>query len=63
MFSLPNLVIGLIAIGDNLTFLSIGLVALSAGGGREYFLVGMQEGKVSANPTVHRTRAESRAGL
>ena len=38
MFSLPSLAIGLIAIGDNFTFLSIGLAALCAGGGSEYFV-------------------------
>ena len=38
MFSLPTLAIGVIAIGDNFTFLSIGLVALCAGGGAAYFV-------------------------
>lgn len=38
MFSLPALAIGLIAIGDNFTFLSVGLAALCAGGGSEYFV-------------------------
>lgn len=38
MFSLPSLTIGLIAIGDNFTFLSIGLAAMCAGGGSEYFV-------------------------
>ena len=38
MFSLPSLAIGLIAIGDNFTFLSIGLAALCASAGSEYFI-------------------------
>ncbi len=38
MFSFPALTIGLIAIGDNFTFLSVGLAALCAGGGSECFV-------------------------
>jgi hypothetical protein len=38
MFSLPTLTIGLLAIRDNFTFLSVGLAALCAGAGSEYFV-------------------------
>lgn len=37
-FSLPALLIGLVAIGDNFTFLSVGLAALFAGVASEYFV-------------------------
>jgi hypothetical protein len=38
MFSLPALLIGLVAIGDNFTFLGVGLAALFAGVAGEYFV-------------------------
>jgi hypothetical protein len=38
MFSLPSLIVGLIAVGDNVSFLSIGCAALCAGAGSEYFV-------------------------
>ena len=38
MFSLPAMLIGLVAIRDNFTFLGVGLAALFAGVASEYFV-------------------------